>query len=235
MNQTIKEMIKSKYSMNVDVVFCIDSMNIVIANLDNIKNGIRRFVEYICSKMTDKIRPIGELRVKFVTLFDDSVCERNSMRSKEFYTFPNESETFKRDLDLISAADVENDGDHVLEMLGHAIRSNSNSYERKKRQIIVFWSDFGIYPIGDGEEHEDFSEEKEKTLSELACLWESCMDYKDKRLILFAPDCSYWRKISRQWGNVIHCPPDESGESVYSADEYVEFMQWGLSDNLLAD
>ena len=46
------------------------------------------------------------------------------------------------------------------------------------------------------------------------CMWGTPqfpgeMDPYAKRLLLFAPDCSYWPKIAREWDNAILMPVED--------------------------
>ena len=106
--------------------------------------------------------------------------------------------------------------------MGYAIRSKWNMEAKKKRQIIVVWTDASNHELGYGRSQRDYPQKMAKDFSELTSWWgnsqmEGYIDQSAKRLILFAPEASYWSEVADNWENVIHCP-SQAGKGVAELD-----------------
>ncbi len=199
----------NKITYNVDMVFCIDSTGSMSNVIDMVRKNALNLYSDITTHMKNKNKIIDTLRVKVVAFRDYIADEENAMLVTDFFTLPEQASDFELCVNSIEAFGGGDDPEDGLEALGYAIKSKWNPDGIKKRQIIVVWSDAPTHPIGYGRDYPKYPNNMAKSFDELTRWWgdkqnAGFVDQHAKRLILFAPDDTYWNTVSDTWDNVIH-------------------------------
>lgn len=196
----------------VDMVFCIDATGSMedftgsqtkIINL--VKQNALNFYTDLNEAMAAKRKTVRQLRVRIVAFRDYIADGENAMLVTDFFMLPQQAKEFEACVNSITAdggGDIPEDG---LEALAYAIKSKWTTETAKKRHVIVVWTDAGTHELGYGKRSKYYPNGMPKDLSELNDWWDD-MNENAKRLIMFAPDETYWDYISLNWDNVVHYP-----------------------------
>ncbi len=197
----------------VDMVFVIDATGSMedygggqkrLINM--VKDGAISFYDDLLSIMASKGKQTRQLRIRIVAFRDYLADGDEAMLVTDFFLLPQQSPEFQACVNSIHAkggGDMPEDG---LEALAYAIRSNWTGEGAKKRQVIVVWTDAAPHPLGFGRSAPNYPGEMPKDLAELTEWWDSYMDGRAKRLVMFTPNEGDWAYISDNWDNVIHFP-----------------------------
>ena len=194
----------------VDMVFCIDatgSMEDLTGNQQKIINVIKQhalnFYDDFKRKMEERRMPLTQLRIRVITFRDYIADGPNAMKGTDFFVLPQQTKEFEECINGIHAdggGDIPEDG---LEALAYAIKSKWTTQGTKKRQVIVVWTDAGTHELGYGKSSPYYPKGMPANLIELEEWWED-MDWRAKRLVLFAPDSNYWNYISDNFEDTWH-------------------------------
>ena len=158
---------------------------------------------------------MGQFRIR-VICFGDYIADKAPMTVSDFFTMPDQAMTYQEFINSITAdggGDGPKDG---LEALACAIRSDWCTEGWKKRHIIVVFTDAPAHDLGFGSSASAYpADNMPKDFTELSDMWGDIdfpgeMDFSAKRLLLFAPDNSYWHTIKDTWENVIIRPAREA-------------------------
>ena len=104
----------------------------------------------------------------------------------------------------------------------YAMKSKWNTESKKRRHVIVVWSDEGTHDLGFGNSVPNYPSNMAKDFDELTRWWGSksspgIMDESAKRLIIFAPAKKSWSTITDNWNNVIQYE-SEAGNGLSGCD-----------------
>ncbi len=220
----------SNYNLkyNVDIVMCIDATASMTYLLDAVKNNALTFYRDLSEAMEEKGKHVDTLRVRLVAFRDYEADEDDAMYTTRFFTLPEETAQFEREVKNIVPKGGGDDPEDGLEALAYAIQSDWTKKEGKKRHVIVLWSDAGTHPLGTGKVYSGYpGNEMPSNFDELTQWWgdrlePGKMDYNAKRLLIYAPEEKFWSNISDAWDNVIHFPP-EAGNGLKEV-EYSEII-----------
>jgi len=194
----------------VDLVFCIDATGSMSNVINMVKNNALNFYQDIMKAMEKKAKEISQLRISIIAFRDYKYDGENALLQTDFFTLPDDTELFKRCVTGIEASGGGDDPEDGLEALAFAIRSPWDQTEGvKHRQVIVVWTDAPTHELGFGSSAENYPTGMPRDFGELSVWWgdRECspyMDFKSKRLIIYAPDQAYWNTISDNWDNVLH-------------------------------
>lgn len=129
---------------------------------------------------------------------------RDTMVATNFFSLPEEGETFSKYIQDIHVNQNSNVLQNGLECLAEAINSNWEDDLPWKRQIIIVWSNAGT---------QDFMIRRNcnrapgalDDFEALTTLWEErSLRCHNRFLVLYTPDTTYWSRISSEWDSVIH-------------------------------
>ena len=204
-----------KYS--VDMVLCIDSCSSMSMHLERVKINAIEYSEILNRCSTELGKFISNFRVKVISYGDYLVDGKQSTQILPFYCLPNEQLGFQEFIRGIRPAGGSSNCHSGLEALALAIHSDWKVDNFRRRQIIVIWTDSAAYPL---EAYKQVNNSKvifPETFYILTGIWEESMDYKYKRLILYAPDVYPWINISDCWSKTIHYP-STAGEGLQEID-----------------
>lgn len=211
-----------KISYGVDLVFCID----VTKSMDHILNTViqnaLRFYQDFQSMMERKHKSVSELRIRIIAFRDYYYDGDNAMLVTDFFNFPSQAEDFKACLTSIEADGGGDDEEDGLEALAYAMKSKWNTTAKKRRHVIVVWSDDGTHDLGFGKSAANYPSNMAADFDELTRWWGSksspgVMDESAKRLLLFTPNKKSWNTITDNWNNVIQYE-SEAGDGLEGCD-----------------
>ncbi|MDO4523253.1 MAG: vWA domain-containing protein [Eubacteriales bacterium] len=207
---------------NVDMVFCIDATGSMGPVISLVKKNALNFYNDVQTVMDKKGKVIDSLRIRVIAFRDYIADKEDAMLLTDFFELPRQAEDFARCINSIRAYGGGDDPEDGLEALGYAIKSKWNMEAKKKRQIVVVWTDAPTHQLGFGKSQPNYPTKMAKDFSELTSWWgnsqmEGYIDQSAKRLILFAPEAPYWSQVADNWENVIHCP-SQAGKGVAEID-----------------
>lgn len=202
------------FKYKVDIVFCIDATMSMYNILDKVKAGVINFHADLLAAMEKKNKRVDSLRVRLV-VFRDYVADGNdAMQVTNFFELPAQSAEFAACVRSIVPKGGGDDPEDALEALAYAIRSpwiENDSAGSKRRQIVALWTDAPPHPLGFGARERNYPAGMPKTLEELSGWWGTkqapgFMEENAKRLLLYAPECDGWNKVSNNWSNSVYFP-----------------------------
>ncbi|MHB1151108.1 MAG: VWA domain-containing protein [Eubacteriales bacterium] len=204
-----------KLTYNVDMVFCIDSTGSMDSIIDMVKQNALNFYTDVSEAMTAKRKTIDTLRIKVISYKDYIADGVNAMLNTSFFALPAESDEFCACVNSITAEGGGDDPEDGLEAVAYAIRSQWNTEGKKRRQIVVVWSDAPTHELGYGASSPFYPKRMAQSFDELTRWWggrqlkSEFIDNDAKRLILFTPVGEWWTMIVNTWNNVYHIPTAE--------------------------
>lgn len=211
-----------KINYNVDMAFCID----VSGSMDNIieivQNNALNLYQDVKNSMEQKGKHVDVLRVRIIAYRDYLADDGDAMLVTNFFRLPQEADSFKKCVNSLVAKGGGDDPEDGLEALAYAIKSKWNSEGTKRRHVIVLWTDDDAHDLGFGKDSEYYPNGMAQDMRELTAWWgddetPGYMDQQAKRLVLFAPDMSGWKKISDNWDKVLHYP-SEAGNGLQDVE-----------------
>lgn len=219
-----------KMTYEVDLVFCIDATYSMDPILDKVKENALNFYRDFQQKMVEKGKKVSQLRIRIVAFRDYYYDTNNAMMVTNFFNLPDMIEDFEACVKSIIPDGGGDDPEDGLEALAYAMKSDwSRGQGKKKRHVIVVWSDEGTHELGFGNNVSNYPKGMAKDFNELTEWWGSrrtpgLMDENAKRLLIFAPDKPGWNTIQNNWNNVIHAVTDDNDRGL-SKVEYGEILE----------
>ena len=205
----------SNYRMTyvVDLVFCIDVTMSMDPILNTVKDNALRFYQDFQKIMEQKHKTVSELRIRIVAFRDYFYDREQAMLVTDFFEFPRQAEDFRACLQSMEPSGGGDDEEDGLEALAYAMKSKWSNNTKKRRHVIVVWSDDGTHDLGFGKSAPNYPSNMARDFNELSRWWGSktspgIMDESAKRLIIFAPAKKSWTTITDNWNNVIQYESD---------------------------
>lgn len=216
-----------RVSYSVDMVFVIDATGSMEPILDLVKKNALSFYDDVTAVMSKKSKVIDQLRIRVIAYRDYLADGNDAMLTTDFFTLPQDREDFKECVESIVAQGGGDEPEDGYEALAYAIRSHWSTEGKKRRQVIVLWTDASTHELGFGKSSPIYPHSMASSMAELSEWWgdgstDGFVDHSAKRLILYAPDCDSWNAISDNWDNVIHYP-SEAGNGLENI-EYQEIL-----------
>ena len=187
---------------NIDICLVIDKTGSMKPIMDTVKNNALNLYRDITESLEAKSKHVNRLRVR-VIWFGDYLADTDPMLVSDFMTLPEQTAEFEsivRDVRPHGGGDAPEDG---LEALAFAIRSDWCRDGWRKRHIIALFTDAPAHELGFGKADPNYPKEgMPEDFGELSEMWgdedsQGEMDYQAKRLLLFAPDQTFWHTIAR--------------------------------------
>lgn len=204
-------------SYNVDICLCIDKTGSMKPIIDTVKNNALNLYEDITRSMEAKGKHIGQLRIRVIWFGDYLADGEDAMFMSDIFTMPEDMEAFRDCVHSVSAnggGDTPEDG---LEALVYAMKTKWCQDGWKKRHIIALFTDAPVHDLGYGKTSPYYPKKgMPDSFAKLYEMWgdgqyPGVMNYSAKRLLLFAPQTSYWQRIADEWENVIMHTAAEAG------------------------
>ncbi|MBQ9828496.1 MAG: VWA domain-containing protein [Lachnospiraceae bacterium] len=193
---------------NIDICLCIDKTGSMTPIIDTVKQNALNLYGDITNSLEAKGKHINRFRIR-VICFGDYKADEVPMLLSPFLTLPDDEQKFK---DWVNAIQADGGGDFPedgLEALAYAMRSDWCKDGWKKRHIIALFTDAPAHELGFCKSSPKYPKTgMPENFGELSEMWgdeddPGEMDYQAKRLLLFAPDTSFWNTISRCWENTV--------------------------------
>lgn len=205
----MKQLLKTK--RNVDIVFCIDGTGSMTPCLDSVKRNALNFQTQFAEEMTKINSDIDSMRIKIIVFRDYHDDKEESMQISRFYELPTDMEEFKSHMDSIVANGGGDSPENGLEALYYAMKSDFTTGP-KDRQIVVLFSDADALPLLQRKEEIGYPKDMvdENGLINLwACITQDSsikLRDKNKRLLIFAPDDTKYKKLASEFERCIFEP-----------------------------
>ena len=193
---------------NIDICLCIDKTGSMGSFIDTVKENVLNLYRDVRDSLEKKGKPVNRLRVR-VIWFGDYCADKVPMILSPFLILPDEKNKFE---DFVKRIDASGGGDEPedgLEALAYAMRSDWCEDGWRKRHIIALFTDASAHELGHGRREATYpTTGMPKDFGELCEMWGDQddpgeMDYQAKRLLLFAPDVSFWHTIANCWENTV--------------------------------
>lgn len=210
------EYTKQSNLYDVDVCILIDKTGSMRPIIDMVKAKALHLYDDIKRGMAvkDKEKIISNFRVRVMAFGDYKADGAKAFYGCDFLQMPHQADLLNQCVKSIRPEGGGDDPEDGLEALAFGIRSKWCTGNNKKRHIICLFTDTSSHDLGYGRSVPGYPEDAPKSYEELMCMWGTPqfpgeMDPYAKRLLLFAPDCSYWPKIAREWDNAILMPVED--------------------------
>lgn len=193
---------------NIDICLCIDKTGSMSPIIDTVKRNALNLYRDVKDSLEAKGKHVSRLRVR-VIWFGDYKADKEPMILSPFLTLPDNMDQFENFVKRIEAEGGGDEPEDGLEALAYAMRSDWCEDGWRKRHIIALFTDASAHELGFGKEEATYPKTgMPKDFGELSEMWgdeddPGEMDYQAKRLLLFAPDISFWHTISNCWENTV--------------------------------
>ena len=193
---------------NIDICLCIDKTGSMSPVIDTVKNNALNLYSDIRNSLEEKGKHVNRLRVR-VIWFGDYLADAEPVILSPFVTLPENMEQFKGFVNNVSAAGGGDEPEDALEALAYAIRSDWCEDGWRRRHIVALFTDASAHELGFGKDAPAYPKEgMPGDFGELSEMWgdednPGEMDFSAKRLLLFAPDVTFWHTISNCWENTV--------------------------------
>lgn len=206
---------ESDFSYFADIVLCIDGTGSMSPIIELVKENALRLPGDLHKTLEQKGKHVDQLRIK-VLVFRDYACDGDgAMQVSRFMTMDEDLPAFKKTVDEIIAVGGGDEPENGLEALAYAMASDwaPPAQGRKRRQVIVVWSDASTHKLGHGSNNKRYDPKLPADFETLTSWWgddpknpAGKMHYVSKRLLLFTPETGYWADIPKKWDNVLLFP-----------------------------
>lgn len=193
---------------NIDICLCIDKTGSMSPIIDTVKNNALNLYSDIRNSLEKEGKHVNRLRVR-VIWFGDYKADSEPMILSPFLTMPDNMEQFENFVNGITAHGGGDEPEDALEALAYAMRSDWCEDGWRKRHIIALFTDASAHELGFCKDASTYPKEgMPKDFGELSEMWgdeddPGEMDYQAKRLLLFAPDVTFWHTIANCWENTV--------------------------------
>ncbi len=204
-----------------DVVFCIDATYSMHDVIEEVKRMASGFSAKVSEALEESGREVEVLRVKVIVFRDFSV-DTDAMLISPFYTLPDENAQFQAFVDDIQPLGGGDEPENALEALAEAMNSEWTHEGKKRRHIIVMFTDASAIPLEDSaKDHPQYPANVPANLKGLQDWWEGGtpngdLEEKSKRLILFVPEAEPWTMV-RTWNQTEYGAPVQAGKGCAEA------------------
>lgn len=207
-------------SYDVDIAAPMDNTGSMSWIIEAVKANALRFYPDLQESLTAKGKKVDQLRMKIIGFRDIEVDGAGAIVESPFFLLPQEQDAFAEFVRGLTATGGGDEAESGLEALSLAINSEWCDGAKKRRHVIVVWTDAPAKPLRAVPLPAAIEDRVPKDFNALTDLWDSgqgAMTRNSQRLILFAPDGPGWSDISTAWENVIH-HPSRAGEGLSDVD-----------------
>lgn len=196
-------------SYNIDICLCIDKTGSMTPIIDTVKANALNLYSDIRSSLEAKGKHVGRLRIRVIWFGDYLADGESAMIVSDFMTMPDDMKQFQSCVRSIVADGGGDEPEDGLEALAFAMRSDWCKDGWKRRHIIALFTDADAHALGFGRKARNYPKTgMPADFGELSAMWgdednPGEMDFQAKRLLLFAPNTSFWKTIASCWENVV--------------------------------
>ena len=200
---------------NVDVCLCIDKTGSMEPIINVVKQNALNLYQDVLDSLERKGKHVSQFRIR-VIWFGDYSSDDQPMLVSEFLKMPQDLakyEEFVKSIRPNGGGDAPEDS---LEALAYAIRSDWVKTGWRKRHIIALFTDAPAHELGFSKSAATYPKHgMPEDFGQLSEMWGTKsypgeMDNSAKRLLLFAPNITFWNTIVECWNNVVLSPADQA-------------------------
>lgn len=196
----------------VDITLVMDATGSMQNLMDNVKANALELHAKIKEALKDKNRLADKIRVKIIA-FRDVYEDQTPFIESDFFVLRENGDgdevLFRQFVSSIEAIGGGDEPESALEALHMAINADyAESYQgQKARHIIVLMTDASAHKLDDPRRDlcSNYPQGVPADLPGLQAEWESKMDIRARRLVVFAPNAYPWSAIST-WMDVQYVP-----------------------------
>ena len=197
----------------VDVTMVVDATGGMSPFVDCLKKGAIDFCDKFHRAMDEHGRLVDQLRVRVVAYRDYAFTDCPAMECSEFFSLPEQNEAFHAYVSGISARGGGDEPESALEALALAMRSDWTTEGRKRRHVIMLFTDASAAELNDPRRisHPDYPADMPKSMAELAEMWAGesqslggMPEERSARLVAFTPNVYPWCDFAA-WNYVWSC------------------------------
>lgn len=200
---------------NIDICLVIDKTGSMKPIINTVKENALNLYDDIKESLEEKGKHVNRMRIRVIWFGDYKADKEDAMFISDFLTLPDEKDRFESFVKSVTAkggGDIPEDG---LEALAYAIASDWCTDGWKRRHIIALFTDAEAHEMGFNKREKYYPSGMPGDFGELSALWgdeddPGKMDFNAKRLLLFAPDQTYWHTIENAWENVVRRDVEEA-------------------------
>jgi hypothetical protein len=193
------------FKYTLDLCICVDTGGKIIGGPAEMRvlREAQTIPSLLKAHMELKNKPLGAIRVRCISFSAEIASHRVGTDQKTpFYdesSNGNEIIDFFKRIRTQEPSTVPTVRSNAIWALKQAFTSSWTTSTRLARHIIVIWAD--SIPSFDANELDSAYE-----------LWQN-MDNRTKRLLLYAPECDFWKSLAENFENTIWLPSD-AGDSL---------------------
>lgn len=195
---TIKMRPKSE-DYHVDIVMCIDNTGSMDNLISLVKDNALRFHSDLKTACAKKNKKIEDIRLRVLSFGDFS---EKPISESGLLQIPSQTSEFREFVNGIEAEDGDDVPEDALEAVAVAIKTGWNSGVTRRRHIIIVYTDAPAHDLGFNRYSMFYPQEPMPMDFKEMTEWWNHLDRKASRLILFAPNESYWSRMNEEWPNV---------------------------------
>lgn len=194
---------------NIDICLCIDKTGSMSPIIDTVKRNALNLYNDITKSLEEKGKHVGRLRIRVIWYGDYLADGKDAMLVSSFLTMPDDMSRFRDFVNSITACGGGDEPEDGLEALAYAMRSDWCKDGWKRRHIIALFTDAPTHDLGHGKTSDYYPQsDMPADFGKLTVMWgdednPGEMNYQAKRLLLFAPNSSYWKTIAACWENAV--------------------------------
>ena len=202
-------------SYAADVVFVIDGTGSMASVIEEVKSMASAFSIKVTEALEESGREVEVLRTK-VVVYRDFNSDTDALVSSPFFTLPEDNDSFQAFVSGIEAIGGGDEPENGLEALAEAMNSEWTKEGKKRRHIIVLFTDASAIRLEDSAKgHPQYPFNAPANLAGLQDWWETgtpngCLEESAKRLILFTPEAEPWNTI-KLWNQTEYGEPMTPG------------------------
>lgn len=198
---------------NIDICLCIDKTGSMAPIIDTVKHNALNLYQDVRNQLEEKGKHVDQFRIR-VVWFGDYLADKKPMLMSRFLSLPEDEKIFE---EFVKGVQPDGGGDNPedgLEALAYAIRSDWCKTGWKKRHIVAVFTDAPPHDLGYGRAASTYPKAgMPEDFGKLSEMWgdednSGEMDFRAKRLLLFAPKTSYWDLIGTSWENTVIRPAE---------------------------
>ena len=211
---------------NADIIMCIDSTGSMKPCLDNVKRQALTFYSDFINAMEEAGRKVDKLRIKVIDFRDYGDDHAPAMTESRFFNFgydEDDSVAFSEHINSIQPLYGGDIPENALEAIALALKSDWTKEGKKRRHIIVVFTDAPALPLGARAACDGYPDGMPKDLEQLTAWWEgedqdfsSNYEINAGRLVIFAPDAEPWTEF--QTWNRTCCAVTKPGDGMNEID-----------------
>ncbi len=106
-----------RQTYKLDITFVIDTTGSMTSHMEQVREKVLSFGDYIVKEMADANYLVSQLRVRLIDFADFATEGEDALHSTEFFTLPDEKDKLR---DAVNGIDIKN---HVIRLFGNGLEA----------------------------------------------------------------------------------------------------------------